>query len=321
MTTFITFHVDFSKKTADRIARSGTKLKDLVLHNLQRADAFFDRSRMIDLLFRSTFMFHPNAKGIVLTDNSTQFPYLSDEIEIQTFPIDPTRITFSKIVAQIDYLKNFDFSSDVVLLDSDILINASLDHVFEQDFDVAITYREYHKEMPINAAVILLKRGRKQQAIEFLETLHTYYKDRYPEDAWFGDQYALLDAIGEENYRIRSSDLIMTETGIKVLLLPCDLYNFSPDDAAPMIRFSSIASPLTEKKVLHFKGERKKLMNPYWRAYLAFQEQPGIQTFLQALQSRIAIAAHMPGELWHAFNLRLIRAFKNPQLVLKKIVG
>jgi hypothetical protein len=320
MTTFITFHVDFSKKTADRIAKSETNWKNLVLYNLRRADEFFDRSLMIDLLFRSTSIFHPDSKRVVLTDHATEFSNLKNSVDIQRFSIDPTRITFSKLVAQINYLEDFDFSSSVVLLDSDILINSNLDDVFEKDFDVAVTYREYHKEMPINAAVILLKRGKKQQALDFLQTLYCCYRDKYPDDAWFGDQYALIDTIGQENYLQRCSDIV-NANGIKVLLLPCDLYNFSPDDAAPAIRFSSIALELKDKKVIHFKGERKKLMTVYWQAYLAFHEQPGIKTFVKAFQSKLAIFSHVPAEFYMSTSLRVLRALKNPKLVFRKMMG
>ena len=58
--------------------------------------------------------------------------------------------------------------------------------------------------------------------------------------------------------------------GCRVLLLPCDTYNFSPEN-----KYKEICSALSEKVVLHFKGERKRLMPHFWKAWINSRRFPG----------------------------------------------
>jgi hypothetical protein len=68
----------------------------------------------------------------------------------------------------------------------------------------------------------------------------------------------------KESYHLLSEPI--TIDGIRVLFLPCELYNFSPN-------YESILDiqKLDGKYILHFKGERKQFMEDYWNLHLCFQ--------------------------------------------------
>jgi hypothetical protein len=67
---------------------------------------------------------------------------------------------------------------------------------------------------------------------------------------------------------------VVERDGCRLLLLPCSSYNFSPHN-----RYRAICSRLPDKAVLHFKGQRKRLMTPFWRAWLhpAHSYSPWVQ--------------------------------------------
>lgn len=128
-----------------------------------------------------------------------------------------------------------------ITLDTDMIIKKDLSHVFDQDFDVALTRRygsildehgnDIVKIMPYNAGVMFSKNHEFWQ--EALNTLKTLNKQAHE---WYGDQLAIKVMADTNNY--------------KVLELPCDEYNYSP-------------SSQYERKdvyVYHFKGQRKDWM-------------------------------------------------------------
>ena len=128
-----------------------------------------------------------------------------------------------------------------ITLDTDMIIKKDLSHVFNQDFDVALTRRygsiidadgdDIVKIMPYNAGVMFSKNH--EFWIEALNKLKSL--DRKTHE-WYGDQLAIKLIVDEHNY--------------KVLELSCDEYNYTPQDKE-------------ERKdvyVYHFKGQRKDWM-------------------------------------------------------------
>ncbi|NES81875.1 MAG: hypothetical protein F6K10_10985 [Moorea sp. SIO2B7] len=276
MITFVTFHVDTSKETSDQIPNLHTGFKHKKFYEL-----------MINLLFRSISIYHENCRKVVLTDYSTEITGLQNDVELYRVEIDTKYLMLSRLKAQIEFLTNHDFSSDVVFLDADILVNKNLESVFEKDFNVGLTYRETHKTMPVNGAVIFVSNTNKEYALHFLNKIHDIYTEKYLNHSlWWGDQYALIDAIGHEKFLHRTSEFIQIDR-VKILLLPCDYYNFSPQP-----NFSSIAFELSDKKIIHFKGKRKKLINPYWMTYLNIQENSNFVNFMQSIFYRLSILAY-----------------------------
>ncbi|NJR49031.1 MAG: hypothetical protein HC780_05105 [Leptolyngbyaceae cyanobacterium CSU_1_3] len=111
MITFATFHIDCTPKAADHISKNNVHLDDRNEYLVQ-----------IDLMFRSASLAHPNCKKVVLTDLHTDLSSLSSDIQIHRLDVDPELIMLSRLEAQLHYITHQDLGSDVVLLDSDMLI-------------------------------------------------------------------------------------------------------------------------------------------------------------------------------------------------------
>lgn len=252
MITFVTFHVD--------IAKSDIK-KDTPLDS----DNFYNYQNTLKLMFSSVSKFHHDFNRVIMTDLTTDFSFLPSDIHIQRYAIDSREIMLSRLASQLSFLKSHDFSSDIIFLDSDILINHNLESFFTEDFDIALTIR-LEQEMPINGGIIYISKNSKESANIFFDKLHYSYTNNYKKNyQWWGDQYALADAIGWKKGEQLEPGLIEVD-GIKILLIPCDIYNFSPDYDSELD-----VCEFKDKKVLHFKGPRKKYMNAYWQYYLSEQ--------------------------------------------------
>jgi Nucleotide-diphospho-sugar transferase len=280
MITFATFHIDCTPKAADHISKNNIHLDDRSEYLMQ-----------IDLMFRSAALAHPNCKKVVLTDLHTAFPGLSSDIQIYRLDLNPELVMLSRLEAQLHYITHHDLGSDIVLLDSDMLIQGSLKKLFSKDFSVGLTYRDptesNYQEMPFNGGVIFVTKSQKAQAIQFLERVYTLYQTEYShQGTWWGDQYAMLGAVGQENFHQRTSDLLHVDNA-KVQLLPCSVYNFSPNN-----KYRAIALGFADKKVIHFKGPRKRLMPIYWDAYLKPRECSGLNQIFSSVVNWINLLSH-----------------------------
>lgn len=253
MITFVTFHVDIAKDDLE---------KDTPLDS----NNFYNYQQTLDLMFRSVSRSHQDYKKIILSDFTTDFSFLPIDIAIQRYSVNSREIMLSRLASQLSFLTSHDFTSDVIFLDSDILINQNLEPLFYEDFDVALTIR-LEQEMPVNGGIIYISKNSNKSANKFFEKIYYSYINNYRHKSqWWGDQYALADAIGWKKGDELESGLIEID-GIKILLLPCDVYNFSPDYESDLD-----ICELENKKVIHFKGKRKKYMSLYWEYYLSNSE-------------------------------------------------
>jgi uncharacterized small protein (DUF1192 family) len=268
MITFVTFHAEIAGE-------------DIETNTPLDGENFYDYQQTINLMFKSVDKFHSNFKKVILTNLETNLSFLAADIQIQRYPVDSREIMLSRLVSQLDFLKNHDFESDVVLLDSDILINENLESLFEQDFDLALTIRD-EQEMPINGGIIYISQKNPAAAINFFQKLHFLYTEKYQEKSqWWGDQYALADAIGyQASGKLKPGNIEVD--GVRILLLPCEIYNFSPNYESNLD-----VCELKEQKILHFKGPRKQYMNVYWENYLALYGSLDLQQKNAVLQQQI----------------------------------
>lgn len=219
---------------------------------------------MINLMFASAELFHPGLKKTVLTAMNTQLEGLNCSASLLRFDLVSERLMLERTKAQLMHVRASSFERPMVILDSDILINASLAPIFKQDFDVALTWRP-SINMPINGGLIVLNNLRPEAAKGFFERFLTMYQEKYANEesaAWFGDQLALRDLVGLHHSQMSKQQIVSVD-GCRILLLPCETYNFSPAD-----RYGDICNKFTDKAVLHFKGQRKRLMHPFWEAQL-----------------------------------------------------
>jgi hypothetical protein len=135
---------------------------------------------------------------------------------------------------------------EVLILDTDTIVQADVRKIFYRSFDVALTKRDgpildpngidIAKLMPFNTGVMFSK-SRK-----FWHDCHEWCAAA-PESIqnWWGDQLA-VKAIAPK-YR--------------VLELPCDTYNYSPDTRD---------EDTTGRLILHYKGKRKQWMLDKWQS-------------------------------------------------------
>jgi hypothetical protein len=130
-----------------------------------------------------------------------------------------------------------------VILDTDVVVQRSLEPVFEQAFDVALTVRHeavktldktknLTPEMPYNTGVMFSREPRFwKAALECCRGLHEKQHD------WWGDQLSVKAVADSGRFN--------------VLELPCDVYNYSP---------RTEDEGLEERHAVHYKGARKVWM-------------------------------------------------------------
>lgn len=281
MITFLTFHLDPTKEASELIANQN------ILLDYKR-----DYMRMIELLSRSTKIFHPDCEFVLLTDQKTNLLDLDPNIRVCRYELESDKVTLSKVRALREFInQDGEPNSHFVLADSDVLINANLDRLFEQPFDIGLTYRD-NLEMPFNSGLIYVKNnGDQQKLVRFFDQLLDCYCREYLNELWYGDQYVLIDAVGRDRFWQRTSESISVGE-YEFLMLPCELYNFSPENM-----FKSIFSPLSDAKAIHFKGPRKRLILPFWKAHLAYRERSGLNIFLLSVQAKLKILLQSLKEL------------------------
>lgn len=229
------------------------------------ATAAAERSylQLVDLMFRSALRTHPGARATILTDHTTDLSRLTTPFTRSEHPVRAESLMLDRTLAQLAFVEAAPPARGIVLLDSDMLVTGSLQHLFDEDFDVALTWRD-NPLMPINGGLILVQQRRASATRSFFERYLALYRERYAaESGWYGDQFALRDLVGIPNDAYPRNTLIDRD-GIRVRLLPCAEYNFSPRN-----RTRSVIRPLRGPRVLHFNGSRKRLMPLYWNAHLS----------------------------------------------------
>lgn len=248
MFNFVTFHVNIG--AVDSLHPNST------LENSEYIS-------MIEMMFASARLFDPDATLTLLTNQTTACGSFSKIGRVIRRSIDVRNLMLERTKLQLNYIQSNDFRQPIILLDSDILINRPLDPIFSRDFDVALTWRK-NKEQPINGGFMILNNTRPEISKNFFERYASIYEQKYQGQAgWWGDQLALRDSVGLSLAEY-SSEIIIDSEGCRIFLLPCRIYNFSPEN-----NFQGFDSPLSDKFILHFKGERKRFMKSFWRAWLS----------------------------------------------------
>ncbi len=273
---FVTFHVTL---------RSGSEAhpNQTLMHR--------EYMSMIDMMFASARLMDRSARTVVLTDNNTDFGQCRTPIDaIVRTDVDAGKLMLERTRSQLRYIETSAFAAPIVILDSDILINAPLQKIFDIDFDVALTWRE-SKVQPINGGFLILNNQRPDVSRHFFQKFCSLYVERYADQAaWYGDQLALRDCVGLPLKQMRERNLVDVE-GCRILLLPCDSHNFSPVN-----RYTEIQADWPEKVVLHFKGDRKRLMSPYWHAWLKPRKSFSPFVHLRARRERKSLAGLVAAE-------------------------
>lgn len=183
--------------------------------------------------------------------------------------------------AQLAFMRAHDFSTPIVFVDSDILLNQPVAPLFQQDFDIGLTWRA-SASAPVNGGVLLINNRCPNKVRDFFAGYVDWFRREFGAlGHWDGDQSALRDFLGithEAMSRYKTMDI----NGCRVQFFPAAIYNFSPPD-----RTEAIAQRLENAVVVHFKGSRKRLMPLYWH------------TQLQQLESNSIVSRIKTWFAWH----------------------
>lgn len=255
MITFVTFHVDLA---VDSLS-SDTPLDSSQL---------LEYREILSLMLRSVSLFHHDAHQVVLTDETSVFIDLPSNIELQRYAVDSSNVMLSRLYAQLEFLKMHDFKSNIIFLDTDILVNSNLEKALSwSEFDIALTLRNDAKGMPVNGGIIFASNQYPSLVLDFFQSFYQKYVDHfYMQSQWWGDQKALVDLLtnsGEEKLSLGNKKV----DNIRLLLLPCETYNYSPN----FEKCDDIYGSDLNKKVIHFKGKRKQFMKPFWNICMEYK--------------------------------------------------
>ncbi|MCP4328358.1 MAG: hypothetical protein GY791_07980 [Alphaproteobacteria bacterium] len=212
----------------------------------------------------------PGARIILLTDETTE---LSGDLPIDRIirqPLDLRFGIYERMRAQHDYLCSSARDADTAFLDLDVVLNRDLRPIFENEFDIALTYRRWpYPQHPFNAGVIFARRG--AQAAAFFEAALACYRsiirprrgrNREHGDLreWWGDQLA-LGALIDWRFFAANGPNAISVNGATVGFFPCRSHNFTPLGEVDLD-----PDRLSEVFLLHFKGDSRPLLPRFLKA-------------------------------------------------------
>ena len=245
--SFVTFYMEVTAGTMADIHRTTSTITVTEPH------------RYIATMFASARHFHRDCRTVILSDEATPFPPGTDS-EIMRYSLDRGQPMLSRSIAWLDYLRGAE--GHIIFLDSDILINGDLSHVFAEDFAIGLTYRDGDEKWPINVGINFAHGKNLGDAAYFHETwLNEFRAAHGDRSVWGGDQDTLRELFSAVDFA-RDDSFSWSLGRIDIRFLPCARYNFSTAYA------HDVDGYYPEAKVLHFKGRRKPHMFPYWREHI-----------------------------------------------------
>ena len=249
-------------------------------HLLERVEP--EHGHMLDLLGRSALVTQQDVRLTLLANE--HFKAASDCLfEISRVPVRSNSVMLDRTRAQKAFVETTSFVDPIIFADTDMLINRNLAPVFDDDFDIGLTWRASSPD-PINGGIVFINNRRPEAAKTFFQQFLRVYETKAEDQAiWFGDQVALREMLGIPVGGDRLPEP-QCFSGVRVAFLPCETYNFTPVNH-PV----ALAEALIDKAVLHFKGPRKWMMYLYWDAYFAGKEgRSGAEYVEKSARRRIA---------------------------------
>jgi hypothetical protein len=161
-----------------------------------------------------------------------------------------------------EYISSDALRGPTLLMDIDILVQRDPSGLFDGSFDIGLTYTNDATLHPFNAGVLLIDpTKRKSPILNFFAMLDETVVDLVPEyQEWYGDQIALMQAVGADDVSTWRGVVDLENDGIALRLFPAEEWNASLAlDAGNTPIFAS----MPEAGLVHFKGERKGLMLRY----------------------------------------------------------
>lgn len=265
--TNLTFAAFYTPLSQEQLSASLKKVTDSKLKWSQLPKVFADWEAYLQVFFLSTRRSHPNCRNVLITDFETRAE-LPEDVDVVRMQFDKEKLMYEKLRCQISFLREYPQNDSVIFLDNDMIVQGSLEHLFEKDFDIGFTYMLYHSgelyELPISNGVMIIPCEHRQKAIQFLEEVKNIYKNEYFTPnllKWQGGEFAIRKRIGYQKIAQAQFDILSLDS-YRILLLDPNIYNFSSPSFFEMKDF------FPEKKILHFKHLRKPEMLIYWKLHL-----------------------------------------------------
>lgn len=227
-----------------------------------RGEKFVDLARMSIATVKGI---DPLARIHVWTDEPNETPRIKDESVVWHVLESGRPAMVANLDAQIAALEHAMQGDRILFLDADTLLIKPFP--WNGTSDMYVTWRKQvngdegmAKAQPYNYGVLGVHvRPRILEAFYWMRA--RILQMNTSNQKWYGNQLALADLVGappkdgdaEREVRIRWS---LSDCGraIKVKQLPCEIWNFSPDNAGEDIE---------GRAILHLKGDRKDLIEHY----------------------------------------------------------
>jgi len=175
-----------------------------------------DYHTMFTVLHKSIKHNMPDADILLITQQP--------DIEVNDNHKDDSKNNYASFRAKLDiWAENVNIDDDIIFLDVDMVVDKDLSHVFDQEFDVAITTRS-HKNKSINSGVVFVRNT--DTAKQFIRQWAKIDSRMFWDTAF--------------HYEWRKSYRGMNQTSLgymvhnqgeaKLLYLPCKIYNCCDDD-------------------------------------------------------------------------------------------
>lgn len=172
--------------------------------------------------------------------------HLTNESSPPVVGVDETIRFMNEPMARLRMRHHANLSGDWLFVDTDVLFQADVQRVFDDEFDLAVTSRGWDhlraapgftERMPTNMGVVF-----SRTSAFWAECLARVRELPKTQQQWMGDQEVFCELLEEGRYNVRH--------------LPGSVYNFPPavDDSEMSRELESVAA------IVHFKGEQRKPM-------------------------------------------------------------
>lgn len=216
----------------------------------------------VELLYRSAKVFEPDIALTILTSPETDLSRLTFQYDRVSKPIDHDHLTLERARMQLEFVETHTAGERLLFVDSDILVAGSIAAAFSNEYDIGLTWR-HDAEMPFNIGVMFVSNGTPAICVRFFRALLDIF-ERLPEQSlrWYGDQIALAQLVNLTPQEIAVSQIFVKD-GIRFRFFPCETYNYTPLNMSLAVRRLPDGA-----KLIHFKGNRRPMMEPMWRLHL-----------------------------------------------------
>lgn len=233
---------------------------------------------LFDICVRSIRAKSPSSAITLLTDDATTLGANYPDVEIIRSAVNTDFIMYerSRLYAEHVARRTREGSArNMAFLDIDIIVNRDIAGVFTEAFDVGLTFRIEpglrldERGIPLNTAAspinggVIFARPTAAASAFFTEQMRVYdalhkegnFAVTLAKDIrkWGGDQFALMAIAGKALLVEAKSTAAIASAQVR--FLPCDLYNFTPEDGAEIT--PALLAPCF---IIHMKGPRKKAM-------------------------------------------------------------